>query len=377
MPLLCTKCGKSYTEAITIPWKCSCGGYLHYDFMPVFNKEDIHSDLYSMWRYDFAYPLKRKEIIVTYNEGFTPLVDSRYKKCHLQLKMDNLMPTGSFKDRGTVMVVNYLLKKGISRITEDSSGNAGASVAGYCALGGIPCDIFVPKGNSRGKLIQIQAYGATIHEIDGSREDVAVAAQQDKEAYAGHNWHPMFIQGTKSLAYELWEQNHFKSPENIITVAGNGSCVLGLYQGFQELLFNKMITKIPRLFVVQAQNCNPIFRMYAKEEDNASFLPTIAEGIALTKPNKGREVVNAVMKTGGKVVSVEESEIIWAVKELAFSGFYVEPTSAAGYAGLNRLLEEQDITLKDSVIMMISGNGLKAGTEIEKLYHGKECSDGL
>lgn len=376
MPLLCKKCGKSYEEGTIIPWRCSCGGYLHYDFMPVFRKEDIRKGLKSMWRYDVAYPLKWEDLFVTYHEGFTPLVDAGFEKCRLKLKMDNLMPTGSFKDRGTVMVINYLLKAGVSRITEDSSGNAGASVAGYCALGRIPCDIFVPKGNSRGKLMQIRAYGASIHEISGTREDVAAAAQRDEKSYAGHNWHPMFIQGTKSLAYELWEQNDFEAPEHIVTVAGNGSCVLGLYQGFQELLYNKMIARLPRLFVVQAQNCNPIFRMYQNEKEPASFLPTIAEGIALAEPNKCREVVDAVNDTGGTVVCVSEEEIVWAVKELASRGFYAEPTSAAAYAGLIRLLERQELSSKDPVIMMISGNGLKTGAEMETLFYGKDASDG-
>lgn len=116
--------------------------------------------------------------------------------------------------------------------------------------------------------------------------------------------------------------------------------------------------------------------MYQNEKEPASFLPTIAEGIALAEPNKCREVVDAVNDTGGTVVCVSEEEIVWAVKELASRGFYAEPTSAAAYAGLIRLLERQELSSKDPVIMMISGNGLKTGAEMETLFYGKDASDG-
>lgn len=368
MKLICSKCQRVYSESDTLPWRCACGGYLNYDYMPIFDKSDIRKNLFNMWRYDFAYPLKYEDLLVTYNEGLTPLVDSRFSGCNLKIKMDSLMPTGSFKDRGTVMVVNYLLKRGVSRITEDSSGNAGASVAGYCALKQVPCDIFVPKGNSKEKLFQIRAYGAKIHEIEGSREDVAAAAQKDSDAYAGHNWHPMFIQGTKSLAYELWEQLHFNTPDNIITVAGNGSCILGIYQGFKELLFNKMTDKMPRLFAVQAKNCNPIYRTFYNMELSARFSATIAEGIALADPNKCQQVVNAARNTHGQILCAEEWEIADAVRELSLNGFFVEPTSATAYAGLKQLLTEKALNPDSQTVMIVSGNGLKASTEISDLF---------
>ncbi len=366
MIFVCSRCKKEYGEE-EAKWRCDCGGYLSCKREVSFKKEDIRPGRFNMWRYDAAYPLKYEELAVTYQEGMTPLAECPKAPCRLRIKMDQLMPTGSFKDRGTVMVVNYLLKRGAKRIVEDSSGNAGASVAGYCALGDIPCDIFVPEGNSEGKLTQIQAYGAKIHPIAGSREAVASAAQQYPEEYAGHNWHPMFLEGTKSIAYELWEQNGFRAPENIICAAGNGSAVLGIYYGFQDLLKNEQVEFLPRLFVVQAKNCNPIYREFVGDMSDDSFLPTIAEGIALRSPNKGRDVVNAVKTTAGRVLCAEEEEIASAVKELAGLGFYVEPTSAAAYAGLLKLLQDGVLNETSDVIMMVSGNGLKASTEIAGL----------
>ncbi|WP_368654990.1 threonine synthase [Ornithinibacillus sp. 4-3] len=368
MSLVCDNCHKIYKED-NIQWRCSCGSYISYKYSPSFTKEDIISNRFNMWRYDFAYPLKYGELTVTYNEGLTPLVNVPTTKCRLRAKLDNLMPTSSFKDRGTVMVVNSLIKHNVQKITEDSSGNAGASVAAYCALANIQSEIYVPKGTSIGKLAQIQAYGALIHEIEGNREDVAAAAQKDSESYAGHNWHPLFIQGTKSLAYEIWEQNNFESPKNIISVAGNGSAILGIYYGFKELLDNRQISNIPRLFVVQAKNCNPIYREFFNIGDPLSFSNTIAEGIALSSPNKGSQVVAAVRNTAGQVLDVSEEEIISAVKELATKGFYVEPTSAAAYAGICQLVNEGTFQIDDDVVMMISGDGLKASSTISKMIN--------
>ncbi len=367
MKFICNQCKREYTEQ-EARWKCDCGGALSCDFTPSFTKHDIKTNRFNMWRYDAAYPLKYEDLTVTFDEGMTPLVKVPHAKCHLRVKMEYLMPTGSFKDRGTVMVVNYLLNQGVRFITEDSSGNAGASVAGYCALGQIPCEIYVPKGNSAGKLIQIRAYGANIHEISGSREDVAAAAQEHSDSYAGHNWHPMFLQGTKSAAYELWEQNGFEAPDNIVAVAGNGSSILGMYYGFRELLQNGQVTKLPRLFVIQAEHCNPIYREFVGDTSVMPAKPTVAEGIALRNPNKSSLVTAAVRQTGGTIISVTETQIIKALKQLAALGLYAEPTSAAAYAGLCQLLDHGILTSHDDIVMTLSGNGLKAGQEIAELY---------
>ncbi|MDU4959131.1 MAG: threonine synthase [Sporomusaceae bacterium] len=368
MQFACSSCHKTYDDS-NYKWRCDCGGYLALDHHVKFTKDDIKTERYNMWRYDEAFPLKYEDLKATYNEGLTPLVNTNHSQCRLRIKMESLMPTGSFKDRGTVMVVNYLINKGVEKITEDSSGNAGASVAAYCALGRIPCEIYVPKGNSAGKLIQIKSYGAEIHEIGGTREDVAQAAQQEFESYAGHNWHPMFVEGTKAIAYEIWEQNGFEAPENVVAVAGNGSTILGIYYGFKDLFANKQVTRLPRLFAVQAENCNPIYREFAGVDNTSPFKSTVAEGIALAKPNKGDRVIEAVRETGGAVLSISEDKIIAALKEIISKGFYIEPTSATAYAGVKELLATGIFEEADDVVMIASGNGLKAGAEITELLH--------
>lgn len=368
MEFKCNSCGETYDES-SLKWQCNCGGSLNCEFMPVFTKEDIVKERNSMWRYEGIYPLTYDDIKVSFNEGFTPLVKIKSEYCNICIKMDQLMPTGSFKDRGTVMVINYLKKHGIKKITEDSSGNAGASVAGYCALGNIPCEIYVPKGNSAGKLVQIKAYGADIYEVEGTRDEVALAAQEKGEFYAGHNWHPMFIQGTKSLAYELWEQSGFTVPDNIVSVAGNGSTILGIYYGFKELLNNKQLDHMPRIFAIQAENCNPIYRKYMGLEKIEKCKKTIAEGIALAKPNKVDQVINAIVETHGKIISVTEEEIKLGFKELSKKGIYTEPTSSTAYAGIKKLNENGILKKDDDVIMIVSGNGLKAGNLIQEILN--------
>lgn len=367
MKLICNECKKKFSLNNHI-YKCECGGHLIYEDEVIFTKKDIKKERFNMWRYDSAYPLKYEDLKVTFNEGLTPLVKVPNIFVNLRAKMDNLMPTGSFKDRGTVMVVNYLLKNGATKIAEDSSGNAGASVAAYCALGNIDCDIFIPKGNSFGKTIQIRSYGANIHEIEGSREDVAMAAQKEEKYYAGHNWHPMFIEGTKSLAYEIWEQNNFKAPDNIVAVAGNGSTILGIYYGFKVLLKSKEISKIPRLFVVQTENCNPMYRKFLNLNTDKPYTKSIAEGIVLQNPNKINNVIEAVKDTNGSILSINDKKIIEALKELTSKGFFIEPTSATAYAGVLELIKNKILKKNDDVIMIISGNGLKASNEIAELF---------
>ena len=366
MEFICMVCGKIYANTRGI-WKCSCGGYIATNHVPEFSRKMIKSERLNMWRYDDAFPLKYEELKATYNEGLTPLVHLNSRIGNIYAKMDSLMPTGSFKDRGTVMVVNQLLKEGVTKITEDSSGNAGASVAGYSALAGIHCEIYVPAGNSKGKLIQIASYGASIHEIEGTREDVAAAAQKDSECYAGHNWHPMFLEGTKSAAYEIWEQMGFRAPENVVAVAGNGSTILGLYYGFKDLLRNGEIDRMPRLFVAQAEKCNPIYRMYKGLELKDKYSSTVAEGIALARPNKSSQVVKAVKETNGEVLSLSEEEIIEATFGVARLGIFAEPTSSTAYAAIKKLLGKGTLGRKDEIVLMVSGNGLKSGIEISEL----------
>jgi threonine synthase len=290
----------------------------------------------------------------------------------VRYKLEFTMPTGSFKDRGTTVMVSYLRSRGIQQVLEDSSGNAGASLSAYAAAAGMACRILVPETASYPKIAQIAACGADVVTIKGSRQDVAEAAlrQSAEIFYASHNWQPCFVEGIKTLAYELWEQLGFRAPDNLVVPLGYGSNVLGAERGFDELVRNGEIARGPRLFGVQAAACAPFdaaFRAGAESLVPTALAPTIAEGIATARPTRVAEVLRAVRASGGAILAVEEAQIVGALRGLARRGLYVEPTSAVAAAGLARLLTSGAIRPGETTVLVLTGSGLKASATIGEL----------
>ena len=203
--------------------------------------------------------------------------------------------------------------------------------------------------------------------IAGSRQDVAEAAlrQSAEIFYASHNWQPFFLEGTKTLAYELWEQSGFQAPDNLVVPLGYGSNVLGADRGFAELEHTGEIAAGPRLFGVQAARCAPYeaaFRAGVEHLVPTDVGPTVAEGIATSKPTRVAEVLRAVRRSGGSIVAVEEAEIVEALRGLAHRGLYVEPTSAVAAAGLTRLIADGSIRPHERTVLLLTGSGLKASS---------------
>jgi len=287
-------------------------------------------------------------------------------------KLESQMPTGSFKDRGTAVMINHLLEVGVGAIHEDSSGNAGASMAVYAAAAGIPCRIFVPATAPRGKLVQIAVSGADVRAIPGPRHAVAEAAlaAAGESFYASHNWQPHFIEGTKTLAFELWEQLGFRAPDNILVPTGYGSNILGLERGFDELERSGEITVRPRLFAVQAANCAAFAAAWAAGGDRFvpfATAPTVADGIAAPKPVRVAEVLRALRSSKGGVVAVAEEDIAPALAALGRLGLFVEPTAATAGAALTRLLRDGTIGPDQTTVVVLTGSGLKAAERIGTL----------
>ncbi len=361
MQYRCWTCGRTYplSEAV---WRCDCGGHLNSEGARDLHREDVIADRFSLWRYEKALPLSLAEAATDFQEGLTPLVGAVWEGRDVRLKLDYMMPTGSFKDRGTTVVANYLKKLGVGHVLEDSSGNAGASIAAYCAAVDIECDVYVPASTSVGKLFQIEMYGARLVRIAGSREDVAQAALEAAKTtfYASHNWHPLFLEGTKTLAFELWEQLGWQAPDNVIVPLGMGSALLGLYKGFRELAQAGEIDVMPRLFGVQARNCAPFYSLFTYGYAGVKTQPTIAEGIACAKPLRGPEAVYAVTSTGGAMEIADEDEIVSAVTGAARLGFCIEPTSATALAGAARLFKSGACPPGETTVVVWTGNGLKS-----------------
>jgi threonine synthase len=352
-------------------WRADNGHYLNLAPGRGITRRDIDPGQRSIWRYARGL-LIGAEHAVSLGEGWTPLLPGQWHGAPVQYKLEFMMPTGSFKDRGTTVLVSYLKSRGVRRVLEDSSGNAGASLAAYAAAAGLACRILVPETASYPKIAQIAACGAEVVTIKGSRQDVAEAAlaQSAEIFYASHNWQPFFVEGTKTLAWELWEQGGFRAPDNLVVPLGYGSNVLGAERGFDELVRAGEITRRPRLFGVQAARCAPYaaaFRAGVEHLVAAEIAPTVAEGIATPRPTRVAEVLRAVRDTGGTIVAVEEAEIVAALAELARLGLYVEPTAAAAAAGLTRLLASGVVRPQEQTVLVLTGTGLKASATVGDL----------
>ena len=352
-------------------WRGESGGHLNLGDAPGLSRGDIDASVNSLWRYRKALLVEAADA-VTLGEGWTPLVAGEWDGIPVAYKLDFAMPTGSFKDRGMTVMVSYLKQSGLTEVLEDSSGNAGASLSAYCARAGMRCRILVPQTASYPKIAQIAACGADVVTIRGSRQDVADAALAMSRDifYASHNWQPFFAEGTKTLAYELWEQLGFRAPDNVVVPVGYGANVLGCDRGFAELGRNGEIGRMPRLFGVQAVNCAPYYAAFRAGVEHFVAAPvsaTIAEGIASSKPTRMREVLGPVRASSGAIVAVTEEEIVRALGALARKGFYVEPTSAAAAAGLSQLIARGVVTKDETTVLVLTGSGLKASETIGKL----------
>jgi threonine synthase len=338
-------------------------------FEPAFPLEEIKQRKPCMWRYREAIPIEADADMVSFDEGFTPLIEVNIAGKTVLVKQEQIFTTGSFKDRGASVLMSKVKALGIREVAADSSGNAGSAIAAYCAAAGISCHIFVPAYTSPGKLAQIQLYGAALNKIPGTREDTANAVLKaaDTIYYASHYWNPFFFHGTKTFAYEVCEQLGWQAPDVLILAVGNGSLLLGAYIGINELRNAGIINKIPRLIGIQAENCAPLvkcFKENSKEIPGIQKKKTIAEGIAVATPIRGKQILEAVRQTRGDMISVTETEIKQSLKEMCAKGHYIEPTSAAVIAGVNKYIlnhREQKSTANEVIVSVFTGHGLKAG----------------
>ena len=216
--------------------------------LPGIGRGEIHSGTPSLWRYAASFPVPVANP-VSMGEGCTPLVDHPWRGGRAHFKLEWFAPTGSFKDRGASVMISILRQQGVTRLLEDSSGNGGAAIAAYAAAGGTEAKILVPATTRPGKTVQMRAYGAEVELIPGTRQDTADEAERQAERIfcASHNWQAFFLQETKRLAYELWEDLGFRAPDNVLTPTGPGSNVLGCDIGFGELLRRGEIERLPRL----------------------------------------------------------------------------------------------------------------------------------
>lgn len=362
MNFRCTRCGAT-APVDTRASHCSCGGLWQLDYTPpAFDLDLIDRSVWGLFRYRRFLPLTGDTWRdVTLGEGMTPLVALDED---VLLKMDYYMPTLSFKDRGAAVLVAHMKSIGVEAAVQDSSGNAGNSVAAYCGRCGIACDIYVPEGTSPGKIAMIQAHGATAHVVPGSRDHCAdvcrAQVEQEGKYYANHVYNPFFYQGTKTYLYEVYEQLG-RIPEHLFVPLGNGTLFLGVVLALEELLAAGCIDHFPKVIAIQSERCDPFVKAAAVHSPDPAPVtptPTMAEGISIGVPMRGREILEAIYRYDMDLITAPEDRILEARSYLARRGIYCEHTTAANLAAYWHYCDTHGKT-PDSLLTMC-GAGLKS-----------------
>ena len=359
-PFHCASCRRPYPEH-GFPHICTqCGGVYEFDRPLTYQPSQPAGPMAGLDRFRTTFPLEPEAPFITLGEGDTPLVPVEVDGRTVYFKCDFLNPTGSFKDRGTSVLLSWLKAQGASEVVEDSSGNAGASLAAYAARAGIEARLFVPDYASGPKRAQIDAYGAEVVRILGPRSAASEAVLRQVEAgavYASHAHLPHGLAGMATLAFELFEQLG-TAPGAVLAPVGQGTLLLGAHLGFEALQQAGLIETVPQWVAVQALACAPLWGvlqggaaglLWTKER------PTVAEGIRILRPHRGDAILRVIGETRGRAVAVEEGEILEGRAELALRGFLVEPTSAVVWPALVRELPE----LADPVVVVLTGAGYK------------------
>jgi threonine synthase len=298
--------------------------------------------------------------VVTLGEGNTPLLSSRFNSRQVYLKMEGQNPTGSYKDRGSAVLTSFLRSRSVSSAVEDSSGNAGASLAAYCARAGISVAVFIPETASGPKRWQIEMYGAEVHRIPGARANAANAvleAVKGGRIYASHAFMPFGLTGIATIAYEIFEQLG-RVPGTLIAPVGHGGLLYGLMLGFEALLHNGASRALPYYIGVQAENCAPVLEAYRRHSIHLTGLvtkPTLAEGTSVSSPVRGGQILARMLPGGGEMQGCGEDQLLETYVSTARSGVFCEPTSCLS---LIPLLNDK-IELAEPVVAVLTGAGFK------------------
>jgi threonine synthase len=363
----CTRCLLPYPVE-GFPFVCpQCGGIFDFPDLPDYKVDTTTARekqaAPGIWRYRESFGLPDSAPVISLGEGNTPLISASFGNKTIWLKLESLNPTGSYKDRGSAVLLSVLASRGIQRAVEDSSGNAGASFAAYAARAGIRARVFVPETASGPKRGQIEAYGAELVGVPGPRSAAAeavLAEARSGAAYASHAYAPFGLAGIATISYELWKQVGWV-PGTVIAPVGHGGLLLGIMRGFAALVAAKKIEQPPYYVGVQARACGPIWEAFAGKQQAVGVITegqTVAEGVRVTSPVRGDAILRVMQAGGGRMLAVAEEDILPAFAQLARAGFHVEPTSALVWAVLKHNLE----FFPEPVVLILSGAGLKYRT---------------
>ena len=357
----CKNCGRAYPGE-GAPYRCLvCGGLFDYDSPLTFDHSSIDGSQPGIWQFKHTFGDLEFNQPVSLGEGSTPICWLELFGHNVGLKCEYENPTGSFKDRGSTLLSSFLISRNVTNCIEDSSGNAGASLAAYSAKAGINLTVLIPEASSNLKKNMIQQFGAQVEIVEGTRSEVQLKTKNIADngiTYASHAYLPFNLPGYATASYEIFDQMGGTIPATIIMPVGQGGFLLGMARGFEAMQRAGLIKKVPQLIAVQARACAPLWSLFAGGIDGLRFAsenPTIAEGVRVWHPVRGDDVLKAVGVSGGYFSAVDEEEIANSVETLADLGFDVEPTSALVWSAL---LQYKD-SLQDPIILVLTGSNSK------------------
>jgi len=360
--IVCRNCGKEVCRDKWW-WRHDCGGVLDiiFDLQGRKFPELIDVKEENIRRYTQLLPV---EELPSVHQGWTPIAKENVDGVEVNFKLEYLSPGGSHKDRGAYVSVAKAKELGQKGIIVDSSGNAGIAHSLMGLLSGVDVHVFISKYAPEGKKKLLRLLQANVHEIDGDRMDVnreAIKAEREGLAYVTQWWNPYFIEGEKTMAYEAYEQ--VGSVDYVIVPVGCGTILLGLYKGYEELVELQALDKVPKIIASQACGYSKACEELGAKKECVTKTK-LADGVAVTDQPRRGQIIEAVKRTNGHGIIVEDEEIKESLVELRKLGFIVEPTSAVPYVALKQSIKEGFIEPGSKVLLPLTGSGLKLVDEL-------------
>jgi threonine synthase len=374
--LKCRECGKEYEPQFR--YVCEeCFGPLDvtYSELSSINRHTFESREKTYWRYFELLPVKDKSNIVSLNAGLTPLQDAdrlgqRLGLKNLFVKNDSVNPTFSFKDRPAGVAVSRAKETKLKAVGCASTGNLASATAAHAAKAGLPCYIFAPSDIEHVKIAQALSYGAEFVAVEGTYDDANRIASiiGDSKGYGivNINMRPYYVEGSKTLAYEVAEQLDWQVPDRLVIPVGSGAMLNAICKGFEELHALGLVDSVKHLKIVAAQphGCAPIVDAFKRNSDEVIPVErpdTIAKSLAIGDPGDGLYVLKRLKQYGGIAEEVSDGEIADSIMMLAQTeGIFTEPAGGVSVGVLKKLVEEGKINKDENVVCYVTGNGLKA-----------------
>lgn len=375
--LICRECKKEYKPQFR--YICEdCFGPLDVKYIyPTNIKRELFESRTekTYWRYFELLPIKDKNNIVSINSGFTPLQKSTNLSTDLRLKSlyiknDSVNPTFSFKDRPAGVAVSRAKEINLKAVGCASTGNLASATAAHAAVARLPCYIFAPADLEPVKISQALAYGAEFVAVEGTYDDAnrvaSVIGDSKGIGIVNINMRPYYVEGSKTLAYEVAEQLNWQVPDYLVIPVGSGAMLNAICKGFEELCEIGLVNDVSNLKIIAAQphGCSPIVDAF-KSNSNEIFPVekpnTIAKSLAIGDPGDGIYVLKRLKQYHGIAESATNQEIVNGILKLSKTeGIFTEPAGGVSVAVLQKLVESGKIDRDANIVCYVTGNGLKS-----------------